>query len=65
MRADEKLLAIIPCKLGLFPEYVMDLPLLHFEIDRFISLLSSVYTGENSLYNRQMPEGYKSSLYLS
>ena len=26
MRADEKFLAIIPCMLGLLPEYVIDLP---------------------------------------
>ena len=37
MRADEKFLAIIPCMLGLLPENVKDLPLVHFERSRFIS----------------------------
>ena len=42
MRADGKFLEIIPCMLELLPEYVIDLPYLNFEIDRFNSF---VYKG--------------------
>ena len=40
----------------------MDLPLLHFEAQGFISLYGKLtHCWEYCLYNRQMPEGYKSS----
>ena len=48
--------------LGLLANYVMDLPLLHFEAQNFIGLYGKLtHCGEYSLYSRQMPEGYKSS----
>ena len=62
MRADGKFLAIIPYMLGLLPNYVMDLPLLHFEAQGFISLYGKLtHCGEYCLYTLQMPDGYKSS----
>ena len=62
MRADGKLLAIVPCMLGLLPKYIMDLPLIHFEAQSIESLYRKLtHCGEYCLYTRQMPKGYKSS----
>ena len=36
VRADEKFLEIIPCMLGLLPEYIIDVPQLQFKIERYL-----------------------------